>query len=175
MMLNALAAFAVAHQVGVNPQVAASAISGAKGAKRRFEYKGMFNGARIIDDYAHHPTEIMECLAAARKGTSGRVICIFQSHTYTRTKNLLNEFAQSFTDADEILVLPIYAAREPFDPSISSQHLADGIKQNGGNVTHCDDFESAILALQKKLMPGDMLITMGAGDVYHIGERLLNA
>jgi len=172
-MLNALAAFAAAYELGIDPKVAAQALSAAKGVKRRFEHKGIYNGARIIDDYAHHPTEIKECLAAARKGASGKVICLFQPHTYTRTKNLLDEFAESFADADDIVLLPIYAAREPFDPSISSLDLATKIKRNGGNVTHIEDFENAKIFLQQKLMPGDMLITMGAGDVYFVGEQML--
>jgi len=173
-MLNALAAFIAGYELGIAPEVMAQALSGAKGVKRRFEHKGMYNGAYIIDDYAHHPTEIKECLAAARKAVSGKVICLFQPHTYTRTKNLLNEFAESFADADEIILLPIYAAREPFDPGISSLDLAEGIKRLGGNVTHINDFHSAKIFLQEKLMPGDMLITMGAGDVYFVGEQMLS-
>jgi len=172
-MLNALAAFAAAYELGITPGVAADALSHAKGVKRRFEHKGMYSGADIIDDYAHHPTEIKECLAAARKGTTGKLICLFQPHTYTRTRNLLNEFAESFTDADHIVLLPIFASREPFDPSISSLDLAEGIKRVGGNVIHMNDFDEAVKFLQAQLMPGDMLITMGAGDVYFVGERLL--
>jgi len=173
-MLNALAAFAAAYELGIEPNVAAHALCHAKGVKRRFEHKGMFNGAHVIDDYAHHPTEIKECLAAARKGTTGKLICLFQPHTYTRTRNLLNEFAESFADADQIVLLPIFASREPFDPTISSLDLAKGIELAGGNVIHISTFEEAKLFLQEQLMPGDMLITMGAGDVYFVGEHLLS-
>jgi len=208
-MLNALAVFAASHMLGITPNVAAYALSNAKGVKRRFEYKGIYNGAHIIDDYAHHPTEIRECLTAARKGTKGRLICIFQPHTYTRTRNHLQEFAESFGEADMVLLLPIFAAREPFDPTISSLNLLEKMKaatpQAKSNckhevsghtqnlppqdtdtprkdrscacpkITHFHTFPEAIDFLRHELTPGDMLITMGAGNVYFIGESLLEA
>jgi len=173
-MLNALAAFAAAYKLGIAPNVIALAVSNTKGVKRRFEYKGMYNGATIIDDYAHHPTEIKECLAAAKNSSAKKIICLFQSHTYSRTKNLLNEFAESFADADEIVVLPIFASRETFDPTISSLDLVEGIRRNGKNTIHMDNFDEARKYLQEKLMPNDMLITMGAGDVYFVGEMILS-
>lgn len=173
-MLNALAVFATAHKLGIAPQVIAASLSNAKGVQRRFEYKGEYNGARVIDDYAHHPTEIISCLQAARKSASGKLYCLFQPHTYTRTKNLFNEFCEAFTDADVIVLLPIYAAREAFDPNISSLHLAEGIKRFGGNVLHINNFDEACKFLQANLSPGDMLITMGAGDVYFVGEAVVS-
>jgi len=173
-MLNALAAFAAATMLGIEPSVIADALSTVKGVKRRYEYKGMYNGTVIIDDYAHHPTEIRECLAAAKKGVTGKLYCIFQPHTYTRTRNHLQDFAQAFEDADHIMLLPIYAAREKFDPTISSLDLEKGIKNFGGDVVHLNDFETAKKYLQQKLCPGDMLITMGAGDVHFVGELLLS-
>jgi len=175
-ILNALAAFAAGYELGIPEEIMENALANAKGAKRRFEIKGnMPNGALVIDDYAHHPTEIESCLAAVRSATQGKVICLFQPHTYTRTRNHLADFAKAFKDADEIMLLPIYAAREPFDPSISSLHLLEGIKANGGNAIHLQDFDSAADYLRKKLMPNDMLITMGAGDVYFVGEGLLKS
>jgi UDP-N-acetylmuramate--alanine ligase len=173
-MLNALAVFAAAYETGISPEVAANALSNAKGVKRRFEHKGMYNGAYVTDDYAHHPTEISECLSAARKAVAGKLICLFQPHTYTRTKNLLEEFAESLTAADKIIILPIFAAREPFDGTISSRHLEESIKRVGGDVIHINSFEEAVIFLQQILMPNDMLITMGAGDVYLVGEQLLS-
>ena len=173
-MLNALAVFTAAHELGIDSSITAHALSNAKGVKRRFEHKGMYNGAYVIDDYAHHPTEVKECLAAARRGTTGKLFCLFQPHTYTRTRNHLCDFAKSFTDADIILLLPIFAAREPFDPTISSINLMEGIKANGGNVIHMNTFDEVKTFLQEQLMPGDMLITMGAGDVYFVGEQLLS-
>ena len=172
-MLNALAAFAAAYGLGVAPDTIARALSNAKGVKRRYEYKGTCNGIQIIDDYAHHPTAILECLAASRRAAQGRLVCIFQPHTYTRTRNHFDDFARAFTDADKILLLPIYAAREPFDPSISSLQLADAIRENGKDVLHLNDFDEAINFLQAELIPGDLLITMGAGDVHFVGEALL--
>jgi len=174
-MLNALACFAVACTLGVNPEVTARALGEAKGTKRRFEYKGSFDGIDIIDDYAHHPTEIQSCLKAARNcRDSGRIVCIFQPHTYTRTKNHLHDFAKSFSDADEVVLIPIFAAREPFDPTISSEMLADEIRGNGVSVNHAKNFCEAGNFLRKMLLPGDLLITMGAGDVYKVGETLLS-
>ena len=173
-MLNALAAFAAGYELGIPEDVMANTLANAKGAKRRFEIKGNLpNGALVIDDYAHHPTEIASCLSAVRSAAQGKIYCLFQPHTYTRTRNHLEDFAKAFANADEIILLPIYAAREPFDPTISSMHLLEGIKANGGNVIHMDDFGSAAGYLEQKLMPQDMLITMGAGDVYFVGERLL--
>jgi UDP-N-acetylmuramate--alanine ligase len=98
---------------------------------------------------------------------------LFQPHTYTRTKNLLSETAQSFGDADVILLLPIFASREQYDPSIGSHHIARQIKQQGGNATCFDDFAEAEAFLRQHLIPGDVLVTMGAGDVYKVGEALL--
>ncbi|MCL1878603.1 MAG: UDP-N-acetylmuramate--L-alanine ligase [Defluviitaleaceae bacterium] len=173
-MLNALAAFAAASQLDIAPGIIASALCEARGTQRRFEHKGIFNGANIIDDYAHHPTEVRACLAAAR-ATAGknRVICLFQPHTYTRTKNLLNDFAESFSDADEIILLPIYAAREPFDPEISSEILAKRVISAGNDVKFVPNFLEAGKYIAKILRPNDTLITMGAGDVYEVGENLL--
>ena len=178
-ILNALAVFAAAISLGVAPTTAAKALSSAKGVKRRFEYKGEYNGVTIIDDYAHHPTEIISCLKAARDSfceneKHGRIFCVFHPHTYTRTRNHLAEFATAFKDADYILLLPIYPAREPFDPSISSLHLQEGIIGAGGNCTHFHDFASAVSHLKEQLQPGDMLITMGAGEAHIVGEALLS-
>lgn len=172
-MLNALACFAAADFLGVKPEVIASALSQVKGVKRRFERKGVYNGAEIIDDYAHHPTEIEACLKAAQKFNK-EVICLFQPHTYTRTRNHLNEFATSLSLADSILLLPIFAAREPFDPTISSEDIAKLLIRDKNNTTCFNNFETALSHLRKTLTPNHMLITMGAGDVYKIGESLLS-
>ncbi|MCL2356302.1 MAG: UDP-N-acetylmuramate--L-alanine ligase [Defluviitaleaceae bacterium] len=175
-MLNALAAFAAASCLNISPEIIARALCEVRGTQRRFEHKGTLNGTKIIDDYAHHPTEVRACLAAAKRSTDksqGRIICLFQPHTYTRTKNLLDEFAQSFSDADEIVLLPIYAAREPFDPEISSEMLANLMKTAGKDVKIAQNFLEAGKYLKKVIRPNDLLITMGAGDVYEVGEKLL--
>ena len=174
-MHNALAAFVVAHELGVRPYTIAGALAKTQGVKRRYQYKGLFNGAVIIDDYAHHPTEIKECLAAARESNPDRIICLFQPHTYTRTRDLFDDFIHSFGQADIMVFVPIYAAREPYDPSISASMLAKqvaGLKDKN-NVINCENLEEAEAWLRGKLVPGDLLITMGAGDVYFVGERLL--
>ena len=172
-MLNALACFAAAKWMGVSPSVIANALGNAKGVKRRFEHKGVYNGAEIIDDYAHHPTEIEACLTAAKK-SGRRVICLFQPHTYTRTKNHLHEFALSFHAADLVMLLPIFAAREPFDPSISSADITKMLKAQGINAEDVNSFDDAVKHIRKIILPGDLLITMGAGDVYKVGESLLS-
>jgi len=181
-MYNALAAFVVAGKLGIESHITAAALSNVVGVKRRYEYKGEFNGATIIDDYAHHPTEIKACLAAARQAHPGRIICLFQPHTYTRTRDLFEDFVQAFTEADVVVFIPIYAAREPFDPSISSAMLAESVAKytstisgpmNEKTTINCNNMEEAEELLRGKLMPQDLLITMGAGDVYFIGEGLL--
>jgi len=170
---NALAVFAAAIELGIAPEVAAMSLGGLSGVKRRFERKGEYNGAVIIDDYAHHPTEIIECLAAARNATKGKLYAIFQPHTYTRTKNLLAEFAACFAKADHVALLPIFPAREPFDASISSLHLQQEMLRYKCNVFHFDAFSDAAKFYRTRLLPEDMLITVGAGDVYIVGEQVL--
>ena len=172
-ILNALATFAVAYALDVPPQEIAAALSNVMGIKRRFEYKGSYNGIDIVDDYAHHPTEIRACLAAAREKFDGKIVCIFQPHTYSRTKSLFREFAESFNDADEIIIAPIFAAREPSDPTITPKMLADEIKSLGKNAMDIENFDKAGKYLRETLIPHSLLITMGAGDIYKVGESLL--
>ena len=174
-MLNALASFAAGVEAGIAPDTIARALSGAQGAKRRFEVKGHLpQGTLVIDDYAHHPTEIVACLAAAKKAAKGKVYTLFQPHTYTRTRNHLEDFCTAFAQSDEVVLLPIYAAREPFDPTISSLDLLEGIRANGGSAIHLHTFPEAVTHLTQCLQPTDVLITMGAGDVFKVGETLLS-
>jgi UDP-N-acetylmuramate--alanine ligase len=175
---NALACAAAAFALGIKPEMILKGLQATKGVRRRFEYKGMYNHAEVVDDYAHHPTEIEACLSAARKshagkGRTGRIICLFQPHTYSRTRNLLKELAASFTDADLVVLLPIYASREVFDPNISSALLAEKINGQNTPAVYINGFDEAFDYLSREVMPGDLLITMGAGDVYLVGERLL--
>ncbi|MCL2215630.1 MAG: UDP-N-acetylmuramate--L-alanine ligase [Defluviitaleaceae bacterium] len=172
-MLNALASFAVACSLGISPEVTAAALSDIMGIKRRYEFKGTWRGIEIVDDYAHHPTEIRSCLSAAKASALGRIVCVFQSHTYTRTKSLFDDFADSFDDADKIILVPIFAARESFDPSVSSKMLAEEICKRGGDAISVESFDEAGKFLRSALCSGDLLITMGAGDVYKVGEELL--
>jgi UDP-N-acetylmuramate--alanine ligase len=177
-VLNALAAAAAGHALGLTPEQIGVGISSAKGTRRRYEYKGMYNGATIIDDYAHHPTEITACLKAAQ--TSGRLICLFQPHTYTRTRNLLKEFGEAFKLADKVVLLPIFLSREKFDKRFTQNDfdeanrlILEEITRNGVETESFGDFEKAETYLRGELMPGDLLITMGAGDAYLIGETML--
>jgi UDP-N-acetylmuramate--alanine ligase len=152
----------------------AHSLSQFKGSWRRFEYKGKTeNGVEVYDDYAHHPTAIKETLRALREKTDGRVIVAFHPHLYSRTRDLLDGFARSFEDADEIIVAPIYAAREVDDGSVSSELLAERIRAEGGNArafTSLTDVEKDLHALGKE---GDVIMTMGAGDIYKVADALV--
>jgi UDP-N-acetylmuramate--alanine ligase len=172
-IMNALACFAVSDFLGIPPETIKRGLESARGVKRRYEYKGSFNGIPIIDDYAHHPTEVRACLAAARQEHPGRIVCIFQPHLYSRTRDLFDDFVKAFTEADVMLFLPIFPAREPFNPNISSAMLGESLSEIKSSVYSFDDFNTAEQWLRKNLIPGDLLITMGAGDVYLVGEHLL--
>jgi UDP-N-acetylmuramate--alanine ligase len=172
--LNALAALAVAEAVGIPLETAREALSRFPGTARRFEVKGEVRGVRVIDDYAHHPGEIRATLRAARARYPGRSLwVVFQPHTYSRTRALLEEFAAAFEDADHVLLLPIYAARETDTLGVRSEDILR-------RMTHSDaqcvpDFEAAVDFLRRHVRPGDVVLTLGAGDVYRVGERLLEA
>ncbi|OGG63524.1 hypothetical protein A3D66_02560 [Candidatus Kaiserbacteria bacterium RIFCSPHIGHO2_02_FULL_50_9] len=172
--LNAAVALAVADILNISKVEAVEALKKFPGTWRRFEYKGKtLNGALVYDDYGHHPTEIKATLKAARElFPKQKIIVAFQPHLYSRTKLLLDDFAHSFTDADEVLVAPIYAAREPNDPSVSSEMLAQEIAKTGKKTVSSPSFE-AVESLMAKLSAGDIFITMGAGDIFKVGEKLL--
>lgn len=175
-VLNALGSIAVAHEVGVKLPVAAAACAQCGGVGRRFELKGQTpSGAPIIDDYAHHPTEIRATLEAAREVyPESRLVVCFQPHRYSRTVHLFDEFTTSFYGADELLVLDIYAAGEKKDDSVSAESLAEAIRAHGHrSVRYVGDKETAQGLLAKELGPDDVLFTMGAGDVFKVGEALL--
>jgi UDP-N-acetylmuramate--alanine ligase len=171
-VLNALAALAASVEVGVDFGVAVSALTRFRGTARRFEVKGQAAGVTVVDDYAHHPTEIQATLAAARAKFSGRAIwAVFQPHTYSRTATLLDEFATAFDDADHVLVTGIYAAREQNTLGISG---ADIVRQsNHPDARYIETLGSAVAELLDRVQPGDVILTLGAGDGYLIGERLL--
>jgi len=172
-VINSLAACAAAKSAGASNEAILMGLSRFGGAKRRFEEKGVFNGVRVIDDYAHHPTEIKATLAAASKLSRNRIFCVFQPHTYTRTNALLAEFAHCFTDADKVIVLDIYAAREKDTGIINSQILTERITEAGIDAIYCPSLEKARDYLLEQCGPGDLCITVGAGDVYLLAERLV--
>lgn len=170
---NALAAIALAHLLGISDDVTARGLGSFTGTERRFQYKGEVAGVTIIDDYAHHPTEIQATLHAAQNYPHKKIWCVFQPHTYTRTKALLPEFAQALTLADHVVLADIYAAREKNTIGISSQDLQREIQELGTPCEYFPTFDEIENFLLKSCTQGDLLITMGAGDVYKIGEDLL--
>ena len=171
-VLNALAAFALAALAGIDADTAIAGLSRFQGARRRFEFKGIRDGIRIVDDYAHHPTEIAATLAAAQRVPHNRLYCVFQPHTYTRTKVFLHAFATSLMGADRVILLPIYAAREQDIYGVSSKDLCDEINRLGGNCIYLETFENVKDFVLKNCTKNDLLITMGAGDVVNIAEDL---
>ena len=166
---NALAAAAAAYVLGVPSRAVRQGLEGFFGAGRRFEQKGIYNGARIYDDYAHHPAELHALLSMAKTLEYDRVICAFQPHTYTRTKALFDDFVRELQIADLVVLTDIYAAREKNTVGISSKDLADRIP----NAVYCPSLPEAADQLRKTARPGDLIITVGAGDIYTVGEMLI--
>ena len=174
-MQNAKAAFAVAEILKVEENKILKALSEFEGVWRRFEYKGQVeSGAQVYDDYAHHPTEICATLRAMReKFPNQQIITVFQPHLYSRTKLLFGDIAKSFSNTDKVLLTPIYAAREKNDPSINSEILANEINKNGLNAQAFESFDEIKQYLRDNTQKDDIILTMGAGDVYKIGENLI--
>ena len=143
------------------------------GTDRRFEYKGTFNGVTVVDDYAHHPTEIKATLKAARHYPHEKLWCVFQPHTYTRTKAFFHEFAEALSHTDHLILADIYAARETDTLGISSADLAKEAAGLGTDAHYFPSFEEIESYLRENCRPGDLLITMGAGDIVTVGEDLL--
>ena len=170
---NAIAAVALADLLSLPAEAVAKALSEFKGTDRRFEYKGTVNGIVIIDDYAHHPTEIEATLKAAGNYPHRKLWCVFQPHTFTRTKAFLKEFAKALSLADHVVLADIYPARETDDLGISSQTLQNEIASLGKECFYFPSFEEIEKFILKNCCSGDLLITMGAGDVVNIGENLL--
>lgn len=170
---NALSAIAVADLLDIPMDITKKGLLSFTGTDRRFEYKGEWNGVTIVDDYAHHPTEIEATLKAAQHSPHNAVWCVFQPHTYTRTKAFFHEFAEALSHADHLVLADIYAARETDTLGISSKDLADEAAKLGTDTHYFPDFEQIEAFLKENCRPGDLLITMGAGDVVTIGEDLL--
>lgn len=171
---NTLSCLALSSLFAIPPQTVQSALTKYKGTERRFELKGEYNGATIIDDYAHHPTEITATLASARNYPHNKLWVAFQPHTYSRTREFLHEFAESLSAADHVLLADIYAAREPDPGDISSKDIEELIKKSGNSATYLGDFDSIKKFLEKNLATGDLLITMGAGNIVEVGEALVD-
>lgn len=172
---NSIAAIAACSIMGCSLSSAVKALQKFVGTHRRFELKGICDGITVVDDYAHHPTEVAATLKAARNCARSRIWCVFQPHTYSRTKSLMDEFSTSFKDADIVIVTDIYAARETDTGEVNSGMLADRISSTGKQVIYIRDFESIVEYLDKNTISGDLIITMGAGDIYKTGELFLEA
>jgi UDP-N-acetylmuramate--alanine ligase len=171
---NALGALSIGMELGVGLDSALKTLGSFSGVHRRFERVGEYRGTLVVDDYAHHPAAVRTTLAAARQGFKGKIWCVFQPHLYSRTRYLLDEFAKSFTDADELVLADIYAAREKDPGDISSADLAKAVGKYQPNVKYLGQFDRILNYLTDSVQPGDLVITMGAGDVWKIGEQLVN-
>jgi UDP-N-acetylmuramate--alanine ligase len=171
---NALAAVAVGLDLSIPPEVIREALEEFAGVERRFQVKGEARGILVVDDYGHHPAEICATLDAAKNGFGRRVVVIFQPHRYTRTKHLLREFFTAFYQADVLVVTEVYAAGEPVIPGVSGRQIAEGALEHGHrHTTFVSNKEAIPEALLPMLRPGDMVITLGAGDIWQVGEEIL--
>lgn len=172
---NSLAAIALADTFGISMEQIQKALDAFTGTERRFEYKGEVGGAVIIDDYAHHPTEIRATLTSALACPHRKLWCVFQPHTYSRTKLLFSDFVDALSLADVIVLADIYAAREADPKDISSADLEKALADIGKDVHYFKSFDEIETYLLQNLVNGDLLITMGAGDIVSVGEALLGA
>jgi len=170
---NALSTIAFGIESGIPMETIRKGLFSFSGTKRRFENKGSIGGVTIIDDYAHHPTEIKATLTAAKSYPATRIWCVFQPHTYTRTKAFLRDFAEALTLADKVVLTDIYAAREVNKLGISSKDLLKELQILGSDSYYFTSFDEIENFLLENCINGDLLITMGAGDVVKIGEKLL--
>ena len=170
---NALAAIAASAFLGAAPEDCVKGLHHYTGTERRFQLKGKKDGITVIDDYAHHPTEIKAALAAAQNVQHNTTWCVFQPHTFSRTRFLFDEFGEAFGDADEIIIADIFAARETDDGTVSAAQLADRIAQTGKSARYVGDFAAIEAYLREHCKSGDLLMTVGAGKVYKIGENFL--
>jgi UDP-N-acetylmuramate--alanine ligase len=172
---NALAAIVVGLELGIEFKKIKNALEKVEGVQRRLEIKGTAKGATVLDDYGHHPTEIKTTLSALTQGWPGkRKVVVFQPHRYTRTRALFDDFARSFYQADVLLVMPIYAASEKPIEGVDSRSLCESIQAHGHkDVRFVEDLEVAVAALAELVTPEDVVLTLGAGNVYQVGEALL--
>lgn len=175
-VLNSLGAYVMARFLGVDEEMILSALYKFIGAKRRFEKKGMVNDIRVVDDYAHHPTEIGATLSAAKGLEKHRVVCVFQPHRYTRTQLLRKEFGTAFKDADVVVLTDIYSAGEDAIPGIDGHTIPNEmLEATGQKAILVESLEELVPTLKSIVLPGDLVITMGAGSINQYGPKLLSA
>jgi UDP-N-acetylmuramate--alanine ligase len=175
-VLNATAAVAIGVQLGVAPDGIAAGLASFRGVDRRFQVKGTVRGVTVVDDYGHHPTEILATLRAARDAGYARVHVLFQPHRYTRTRDLQPEFARAFADADTVEVLDIYAASEEPIAGVDAKSLVEAIRRTGtvgGGVEYAESMAAGVEALARTAREGDVILTLGAGSVSQAGAMLL--
>ncbi|WP_333647197.1 UDP-N-acetylmuramate--L-alanine ligase [Lacrimispora sp.] len=170
---NSLAAAAICMELGISLEMVKKGLKRFTGTNRRFEKKGELGGVTIIDDYAHHPQEIRATLETAKHYPKNKLWVVFQPHTYTRTKAFLEDFAESLSLADEVILADIYAARETDNLGVSSRDIAEKIEKRGVKVHYLPSFDEIETFILENCIHGDLLITMGAGDIVKVGEKLL--
>ena len=171
---NALAAIAIGLELDVPVDLTRKGLVSFTGVERRFQRRGEKGGVMVVDDYGHHPTEIRATLAAAKAGWQRRLVVLFQPHRYTRTRDLLQEFVHAFDQADAVFITEIYSAGEPEIPGVSGERLAETVRAGGHpRVTFADRKDRLAERVRHSLQPGDMVITLGAGDIWKVGPELL--
>ena len=171
-IFNSLGAIALTAEYGIAKEAILEGVKSFTGTHRRFEKTGEYNGAQIYDDYAHHPTEIIATITGARKKSPERLIIAFQPHTYTRTMDLLDEFAKTLKEADEVLLLDIFAAREKDNGKVSSRDLERKLLEYGAKARYFESFDKAAEYARELLKEKDIFITMGAGDIYKLEKYI---
>ncbi len=174
--MNALAVIAVAEELDVPLDTVRSALAGFAGVQRRFTVKGEAKGVTVVDDYGHHPAEVRATLAGARKAFGRRLVVAFQPHRYTRTRDLFEDFCSAFNDADLVFLTGIYAAGEEPLAGVNSEKLAEAVRAHGHpDVTHVEKRVDLVSVIKARLQPGDIVVTLGAGDITNTGPELLDA
>jgi UDP-N-acetylmuramate--alanine ligase len=174
-VLNALAVVALADELGIPPEVTREGLATFAGVQRRFTVRGEAAGVTVVDDYGHHPAEVKATLRGAREAFDRRVVCVFQPHRYSRTRDLLADFTTAFNDADVLLLSEIYAAGEDPIPGTSGASLAEAIRAHGHHdVTFVPERARLAEAARERVRPGDLVLTLGAGDVTQVGPELLS-
>jgi UDP-N-acetylmuramate--alanine ligase len=173
-VLNALACCAVAHELGIPFKITTEALGQFQGVQRRFTVRGEKRGVTVVDDYGHHPAEIKATLAGARASfPQHRIVCAFQPHRYTRTRDLMGDFATAFNDADTVVLTEIYAAGEDPIPGITGARLHEAVKACGHRDATFVERSELAAKLRERVREGDLVLTLGAGDITHAGEELL--
>ncbi len=173
-VLNALACITLGLQVGVSVEVMQETLKEFSGVKRRFQFKGQVDDIMVIDDYGHHPTEIVATLKAARLFKKKRVVTVFQPHRYSRTRFLLNEFVESLTLTDQLIITDVYAASEKPSEGADIKELFEPLKQAMGDKVHYLKKEQIIPFLSDFVVNGDLVLFLGAGDIYHGSDELVS-